>query len=192
MARVMIDLDGVLFDFADALRDSLIDIGFNVRDLPAPTKWAFFEEWGLTLKGFEMVYNRAVRHGALFSHRAADRADIAALHQIHRGGHTIHIVTARGMGPLKALAHEQTAEWLRTNQIPYDTLTFAEDKTIIQTDFALEDNRDNYDALVAAGTRAYLYDQPYNQDAPGCSRKALRVGSVSEFAHEIAPEDIPF
>ncbi|QNL30570.1 hypothetical protein SEA_SPEEDDEMON_1200 [Gordonia phage SpeedDemon] len=194
MARVMIDLDGVLYDFAGALAQSMIDLGFEARDLPEPTEWAFFKDWGLTLKGFEMVYNNAVNRGALFDRFPVRREDLDALRQIRGEGHTIHIVTARGMGSLKTLAQEQTVEWLGINGVPYDTLTFAEDKTIIPTDFALEDNRDNYNALrnTAHRTQAYLYDQPYNRDVEGCSRKAARVNSVREFADIVAPIDIPF
>ncbi|AOE43806.1 5' nucleotidase [Gordonia phage Bantam] len=193
MARIMLDLDGVIFDFVGALRDFMTDdLGFNADDLPEPTEWAFYEEWGLTAKGFEMVYNNAILNGELFTQLPAREADVTALHWLRDRLHTIHIVTARGMGASAPVAHLQTVEWLRVNNIPYDTLTFASDKTLIQTDYALEDRRENYKALRANKTEAFLFDQPYNQDVPGCSKRSRRVRSVYEFAQAISRENQPF
>jgi 5'(3')-deoxyribonucleotidase len=182
--RIGIDLDGCMYDFADSLRHYLESYeGLHPDQLHKDaTHWGFYEDWGLTDEEFLLHCNRAADIGVLFgSGGCLDRAD-EDVRAAYAAGHEIHIITDRGFGTTPFASKRNTMRWLLKMDIPFHSLTFAKDKTVVRTDVMCEDKPANYEALVAAGTDAYLIDRPWNQDcevAPG-----RRVASVGEFLHK--------
>jgi uncharacterized HAD superfamily protein len=82
------------------------------------------------------------------------------MNRLREDGHTLHIVTYRTVG---RRATQNTMEWLQRESIPYDSITFSKDKTIVNNDFFIEDNLDNFHALNRAGIVCYLMDRPWNE-----------------------------
>lgn len=189
MARVGIDLDGVLYNFTHAFRRYLVENhGFRPEHCPEPMRWEFYEDWGIQLPQFLALCDMAADAYKLWSCGELWGGDEVrdALQQLQRDGHTLHIITHREFGSHKAVSAFQTGRWLYYCQVPYDTLTFSGDKTIVPTDWMIEDNVDNYLALEASGCRSVLIDRPWNQGLPG----ARRVKSVQEFANLVG-EKVP-
>lgn len=181
MSRVGIDLDGVLYDFDFAFRSYLIDThGWRPDWCTAVTRWEFYEDWGISLAGFKRVCHQAADAGRLWNEGPPmdRRTAIPALRGLKEAGHSLHVITHRGFGTHPSASHVATAKWLGEYDIPYDTLTFSGDKTIVKTDWMIEDNADNYSALKKSGCNAVLIDRPWNQHV----EDAVRVTSVSEFA----------
>lgn len=178
--RIGVDLDGVCYDFAASFRQYL-DLKGNKLDFPAPTRWEFYEDWGFSLDEFVGLCHAGVDAGVVFKHGAPHKGTREALRALHRAGHTIHIITDRSFGSAGA-SKRATREWLQFNQLPYDTLTFSNDKTVVPTDFMIDDKLQNYDALERAGCNVYLLDRPWNQDE-GTRR---RVFSWDEFLAVVA------
>lgn len=182
MSRIGIDLDGVCYDFGAALRHYLW--GWCRRDeasMPEPTRWEFYEDWGLDLKQFLQVCHEGVDAGVIFSWGDPHPGTYDALTALHVAGHTLHVVTDRSFGS-HGRSEAATRDWLDRYKLPFDSLTFASDKTVVRTDYMIEDKLANYDALDAAGTKVYLLDRPWNQD--GGERR--RVHSWTEFLRVIA------
>lgn len=181
MARVGVDLDGVCYDFSSSLRYYLWGwCRYDEATLPEPTRWEFYEDWGLTLDQFIEVCNEGVNAGVIFSHGDPFPGTKDALLALKAKGHTIHIVTDRSFGS-NGRSEGATRAWLDRHKLPFDSITFSADKTIVNTDFFVDDKLQNYDALRAAGVEVYLYDRPWNQDI----EPRLRVPSLAAFVREV-------
>lgn len=162
--RIGVDLDGVVYDFVAAFRRHLVSVGHAPDELPEPEQWEMWEAWGLSQSTWFEHFAAGIACGEIFGSGDPYPGAVAALSDLHARGHSIHIVTARGVHPA---AVGLTSHWLAEHRIPYSTLTFAADKTVIPCDIFIEDSVDNARAL---GSAAVLMDRPWNRDAPGIER----------------------
>lgn len=155
-----VDLDGVCYDFDGSFIHYLTEYrGIDPTRLPRPQRWEFWPDWGMEFDEWLQYFNEGVDDRVIFMHGHAAWDSKFALKRLKSDGHTVHIVTHRQNG---RRAVENTVDWLRREQIPHDTLTFAKDKTVIKTDLFIEDNVDNYNALREAGVEAWIVDRPWN------------------------------
>lgn len=175
--RIGFDVDEVLYKFTRAYHLWLNQSkGMSLDlDLEAQT-WNWFEEWE-TKEEFGQNLHDSVDAGQIYWQGDLYEPEIAAdMRKLQAAGHTIHIVTARLFGKTKC-PEEATSYWFSNNNLPFDTLTISKDKTSVPTDFFIEDNEKNYDALEAAGVQVYLINRPHN--LRNDSRR--RVNTVKEF-----------
>lgn len=179
--RVGMDLDGVNYDFAASLERFLLSAGYPPEMMTAPTCWEFFRDWGMGADEFVAACNAGVDAGIIFRTGGTYSGASDAWNRIRKAGHEIHVVTDRGFGTGDN-SKRNTIEWAAEENMPYDSLTFSADKTVVPTDVFVEDKIENYDALEAAGRVVYLIDRPWNQD-PGDTRR--RIASVSDYADAI-------
>lgn len=182
--RVGIDLDGVCYDFSASVREYLVNVAAtHAPDMtPAPTRWEFYEDWGLDLDGFVATCHNGVDAGVVFAHGEPYPCVAEAFNLIKASGHTIHIVTDRSFGSNGA-SEAATRTWLDCHRLAFDSLTFSADKTVVRLDVMVDDKLANYDALEAAGVKAYLLSRPWNQNDP---RPRRRVLDLLHFAEVIA------
>lgn len=169
--RVGWDLDGVVYPFVASFR-AVVERRTRVRHaLPEPSKWEFWEDWGMEPEEWREHFDAGVEDGSLFTWGAPlDHGTINKMYDLH----SIHIVTSR---PVEA--RPATLAWLRQHGIRYDSLTFTDDKTSVPTDVFVDDHPSTVEKLVANGTWAVLYDQPWNR---GPESKGLhRVYSIREY-----------
>lgn len=179
--RIGVDLDGVLFDFAGSLRRYLISIGRDDSTLCATKTWHFYEDWGYTLEEFIAHCDAGVDAGYVFSGPARSRA-AQSVQMLKDAGHSIHIITDRAFGSPGA-SQLATRIWLANHSIPYDTLDFSADKTIVPTDLFIEDKLENYDALDATPCQPWLVNRAWNHVPGGDDRR--RLPDVYEFAQMV-------
>lgn len=184
--RVGIDLDGVLFDFAESLRSYIrhaeLDKTYNLCK-GEPPDWYFYRHWGMTDQEFVKYCHDGVDAGFVFRGPARPNAK-AALDRIRNLGHEIHIVTDRSFGSHPENSQKATYEWLYEHEIPFDTVTFSANKTVVPTDCFVEDKLENYDALKAAGVDVYLINRPWNIDATEYinHKPRKRIKDIIEYA----------
>jgi uncharacterized HAD superfamily protein len=194
MARVGFDIDGVLYDFEDALREYLEDNDYTYP-MPVATQWHFAEQWGMTRQEFDGWCKDALRYGHLFDGCHGFPGVREQLQRVRDAGHTIVLITARDFGhPMTA--RSQTQRWLVDYNIPHDELWMrqASQKHTIKVDYFIDDNLDVYHRMLGAGVKAFLHDRPYNQHVSVGSRGSLKgyvdsvlaVESVDTFADERA------
>lgn len=156
--RVAVDLDGVVYDFVEALRLYLVQVhGYDRATLTDPTTWEFYPEWGLTADQFNDHCTRSTDEGWMFSTGDPIPGAREALEHLHSLGHTIHVVTARNFGRFSEI---NTRLWLDEHSIPRQSLTFAHDKSIIDADIFIDDKPSNVDKLRAVGKNAWLLKDP--------------------------------
>jgi 5'(3')-deoxyribonucleotidase len=125
-------------------------------------------------------WQAGVEAGVIFNN-APYRGAVDAVNKVYNAGHVVHIITHRGWKERPWLAEDATRTWANDNGYKYHTLNFSEDKTIIRTDYFIEDNVDNYKALEEAGTEVYLLTRPWNEGLEGYRR----VRSIGEFVKKI-------
>jgi hypothetical protein len=188
----VIDVDGVLYDWAHHLGDAAARILSRPRhDFPPAVVWDFYkEQWGMTSAELVDLVDVAVAdHGFL---REGDPfADALEGFDLLRClGATIHIVTHIGTDGDPNGHRAARAHWLESQGFAFDALTFTPDKAAVARSyveqghrvFALEDNVENYRALRDCGARSYLLDQEWNR----FELCAPRVSSVLAFAQQVA------
>lgn len=174
---VAVDLDGVVYPFAEAFR-SYCAHRLGVPDLAPVTDWHFYRSWGLDDQQFVQYLTDACTEWNVFSVMQPEAGTADGWHALRGMGVRIHVVTHR---PHEAWA--QTADWLAAWGLVPDTLTFTADKTVVvhhaagNPCAAIEDRVENHRALLAAGVRSVLLDRPWNEGEPGD-----RVRSLADFA----------
>lgn len=174
--RVGYDWDGVISSFHASVDKWL---RMNGHDLKASqNQWNFWNEWpGWSNKRFHKFWVEGVRAGVIFaSHPYANAVE--GINAVYDAGHEVHIITHRGWKQHPGLAEDLTATCAEQFGIKYHSLTFSADKTCIRTDMMVDDKPENYEALKAAGTDAYLLTRPWNKHVQG----AQRVRSAAEFS----------
>lgn len=182
--RIGFDVDEVIYRFTKAYHLWLneakgmdLDPEEEVQTYNWFMRWESYDEFALNL-------HDAVDAGKMYWEGDLYEPQIAHnLRELRAAGHTIHVVTARLFG-IEKCALEATKHFFAANDLIYDEMSIAKDKTSIQTDLFLEDNIKNYDALERAGTVSYLVNRPYNL----LDDNRRRVDTVDEFTGLILEE----
>ena len=172
-----VDLDGVCYDFAGALRRFLHAVRRRpLASMPPPSCWAFYDaDWGMSEAEFLAACDEAVDTGHLFWSGAMWPDTDWALHSLADAGHRLHIVTDRSFGR-SGVAKQATKCWLERSGLPFDSLTITADKASVPVDVFIDDRCENYDSLDVAGRHPYLFTRPWNADHPG-----RRVATWADF-----------
>ena len=127
---------------------------------------------------FYKLCSQGIDDGHIYLSGEPAEGFVKALKHLRKNMHTIHICTARMIGRKDA---SNTIEWLQKHKVPYDSITFGSDKTIVDVDVFLEDKPKNFFALENYGIRSFLFDQPYNRDVD----TEFRVTSWEDFANKV-------
>lgn len=180
MAAVGVDVDDVLYAWFDAAH-RLSEAAGITRGV-APTSWNPWEDYGCTIEQWHAVLAVGAETGELYRDDPMPDA-ITSLQALKDAGHAVHLVTARGLLANGHLIREHTVRWLHDHQVPHDTLTFSKDKSIVRTDYFIDDNAGNIHAVVKAGSHGMLIDRPWNQGAVGFSRYQSIWHAVGEILY---------
>lgn len=176
MARIGWDLDGVGYGFKEANCLWEAARGNTHRSLEASHKnWTYYKGWGMSTEEWLKSYAEAVDDGYLLWQGEPLPNFVAVAEQFRKDGHTNHVITDRSIGKEPEVA---TKFWLDEIKFPYDSLDFSPDKTIVPTDFFIEDKVENADALNEAGTLAFLINRSWNEPHDD---GRIRVDTLWEF-----------
>jgi hypothetical protein len=176
--RVGVDIDDVLYPLYDGMHRASEVAG--ITNGVTPTSWDPYKDYGCTLEDWIGALSAPTLDGTLYQGDPYPGA-VEALERIKAAGHTIHLVTARGLLQHGEFIKAHTYRWVAEHLAHVvDSLTFSKDKTVVPVATFLDDNVGNYQRLVEHGVPAYLLDQPWNKDAGDDT--VFRVGSVDEFA----------
>lgn len=183
--RVGFDSDGVLDNFGEGVRETLVARGLGDLWKSGPTKesyWNFYEDWGWTFAQFKELVDWGVDNGYVFSGHWRPNA-IESVRRVAELGHEIIIITDRSFGSDPRNSQRNTIEAFARAGIEYDELHFSADKTCAPVDMMVEDKLSNYDALVACGTPTYLINRSWNKVQGGDARN--RINDISEYADAV-------
>jgi 5'(3')-deoxyribonucleotidase len=175
--RVGFDLDGVLFDFGQSVREYMDSVGLEYGFEGEPPCWNFFEYWHMTPAEFVQLCNDGADAGFIFRNNVRPNA-VEAVQAVKDAGHEIIVITDRSFGTTPKVSEDATREWWAESGFPeFDEIHFSPDKTIVPTDIFVEDKISNFEALWDAGTPCYLVDRPWNTERD----TIYRISDVSEY-----------
>lgn len=185
------DIDGVGHVFGDTVHNALKARGLGHLWKSGPTPepfWDFFREWkkedGTFWTGadFKELCDWAADEGILFDGPIRDGYK-EGIEAVARLGHHIIVHTDRPFGSTPEVSEKITYDWFEKHGIEYDEMWFGADKTTSNCDFFIDDKLENYDALVAAGTHAFLLNRPWNKVEGGDARN--RIDTIDEYVRAI-------
>jgi hypothetical protein len=180
--RIGVDLDGVGFNFHRSLQRYYDSVGLDY-DVIGTKTYEFYDELGIPFEEYLEHCRLAADQGFLFCGDTRPGTK-EALDKIKGLGHTIHIATDRRFGTTPSVSHGHTSRWLEENDLPYDSLTFSADKTVLRVDMFVEDKLENYDALDQSGVDAWLINRRWNLR----DDTRQRVENILEFADVVEKE----
>lgn len=171
--KIGIDLDGPLYPFEYCFWDGVVKLGLKSGEMPKTKTWNFFTEPGYdeSLEWYLDACHKLSESGHLFMSQKPHRGAVEGMKRIKEMGHSIHIMTFR-MFPG---AVNNTEQWLMKHEVPFDSLSFTKDKTIVPVHFMIEDNVDNAIALRESGAIPVVVDRAWNQEWDG-----IRVGDKED------------
>lgn len=173
--KIGIDIDGVIYNFPEALRLYLIENrGRKREDLPNPTCWDFFvEQWNVSLSDYLEIYNSESEFLFTRGPKIKDYK-LQALNRLKEMGHEIILITNRVIHHPDLWTYQErlyraetyTRVWLDNNLVPYDELHLGHEKTksALCVDYHVDDHWVNLDLMKAANSnlKTLLYRRPYN------------------------------
>lgn len=181
---INVDLDGVVFDFVGAFGD--FAGAYLEREMPRPTIWDFWDEWGLTKEEWTALFEDAVHDGIWATGGYVIPGAVEALQALSDREYHIRILTTRLVHKRAYdVAAEDTVKWLEMNQIPYRSLSFigpGDTKANYEADVIIDDHVPNIDAFVRIpGRVGIVFDQPWNRDTTTLEEeKVFRARGWSE------------
>lgn len=159
---IILDLDGVVFNYEAGLRRKLEAAGRTIPEGPA-VHWSLAKSgWVVTEEEFFEVHNEAVRNGLYYESEVIGNAS-EALWKIFNMGHNIHVVTARFAGGNHTTAQIQTAKSLEKNNIPYSSISYLENKLLFHGDVYIDDSPLNVEKFLKAGRKTIMPIHKYNE-----------------------------
>lgn len=172
--RIGVDIDDVLYPWYDQAHAASVAAG--ITNGRTPSTWAPFEDYGCSDQEWYDALSAPTLDGSLYFADPIPGA-VEAMHQLTECGHVLHLVTARGALANGNLIRKHTIDWLAAHGIPFESLTFSRDKTIVDVDVFIEDHPKNAEALAKVGRTVILIDRPYNQQC-GYGTRAQSIADV--------------
>lgn len=178
--RLIVDLDGVVFNFTESLKHYLVDaLGVDPERLKDTTCWNFFkDDWGYELEEYLQFCHDGVDAGYVFRQGPTWEGAIEGLHSLKSRGHEIVYATDRSFG---SRSPQNTIEWLNEHGVGsgfMHGILFSADKTLIHGDILIEDRDKNYLEVEEAGNALpVMMTRPWNLHV----ENARRVESWPEF-----------
>jgi hypothetical protein len=167
--RLGVDLDGVLYPFADVFTAYAEQrLGVEPGSLPPPQTWRFYtEQWGLDDTSFSTLYRDGVADGVLFATGEPDREVLAALALLQKFGVELYVVTSRFAHDAdEGLVSTHTQQWVSSLQLPVAGLHIvAGDKHTIAASLGLDAHLDDAPAQlhdVATVCTPIAWHRPWN------------------------------
>ncbi len=182
MITVNVDLDGVVYPFHEVMalwtwqlrgeKDWTNSWEWDTAPempLPAPSKWDFQDQWGMSEGEFQSAFRLGVDSDFVWTVGSPLGGSVAELWRLSDAGVYIRIVTQRLVHKNNhATVQEKTARWLDKWNVPYHEILYVgpkSSKSDFRADYAIDDNASIVeDYLSSSDVEAYLYERPWNED----------------------------
>lgn len=187
-----IDMDGVVYDFVDAMREAfdyrygqaMVERGEpSPTSWPDPTRWSVWDEWPITKKDFYEVLYAEVLDGYLFRHGNPIDGAVDGIGALKELGYHVRIVTSKTFHDRRVTekARIGTIRWLYDHDVPYDTITFTDvtaGKAGIRADLIVDD-KPRVDGWFQPQSANVLFHQQWNRTIPEFTEIDVIQGSFT-------------
>lgn len=163
---VLLDVDGVLYPLPELFTPYAAERLGRQLELDT-TNWEFYTAWGLGYDAFVELLGEGVRERKLWWTGAPYDDVVPAIARLRTAGHRIHLVTARNVRGIEAEALDATQHWLERHGIEAETITLAQNKTVVldrlgldpRTCIAVDDGPHYIEAFEEAGVYGIVLDR---------------------------------
>jgi hypothetical protein len=184
--RLIVDIDDVLYPWCLLAHETCERAGVT-KGVSVMDSWHAYVEYGITVEEWYDALSADTLSGVLYAGEPMPGV-IESLRNLQGEGHTIHLATARGWLPHGNIIKAHTANWLHEWGLPYDSLSFTRDKTILAGDVWVDDSPTNYNAVWNRADVCYLVSQPWNMTVDA---GIFRVEDFNHFARTILEMNQP-
>ncbi len=178
----LLDLDGCIYPWVEhmsILISSAQVVQYSALELMGLHRsWNVWEDWGIPKEEFDHYWMAWVAEGIMYSGRIGDTriepnpGAREAMWKLKEEGWLIHIVTSRlHRQDLNEQVLTATSYWLRISGLPYDSLTFTEDKHNILGEAIVDDKIDHL--IGHPAPKRYQYPSQHTQSKSGEAYEAL-------------------
>jgi 5'(3')-deoxyribonucleotidase len=167
MARIGIDIDGVCYDFVDALRNYIHKkTGRPLHEMPDSHHWLFFqEEWGYSVDEYHKFIHEGVLDLDIFWRGKIYEGCKESLEYLfYKLNHEIVFITARVFDGIKNYCKYATEYWVMSHGLPYSCIIVDNDKTNKPIDILFDDSIYQIESRILHGEKAVIFDRPWNQE----------------------------
>jgi 5'-nucleotidase len=186
--RVMIDLDGVLADFNNAVINHFKELGYERSDLFLRTydisKWYDADNEEVRQEFVELMGTK----GFWLSLRLMPGA-VDALKEIKKLGHEIYILTTPWWSSPVSLTEKWGWIKRKLGRVinPCEQVLYATNKSIIDGDILIDDKLKHIQDWLKLRPFAIVFDWPYNRDSESGSKayRASNWGEVVEIVSKL-------
>ncbi len=175
------DIDEVIYPWIEMFRAfvSRSDIQDLVK-YPPPTKWSFWDEWGLTEEQFNKEFDAFISVGSFLIGDPNDGMVDYILNISEK--EPVALVTARGFfrglpSSSEQDAKQDTIAWLNHQGLGNLPIYFTDNKASLKLDILVDDAPHQLEAAREAGITGIAMDHPHNQTWDG-----LRAHTVQELS----------
>lgn len=163
---ILVDLDGVTYDWAGRMADLLLQAGAthytSKNDMMASYRtWAIWDDWQIPKGEFDRWWRIGIEQGIIYRTGQIIPGARRALWQLSDAEWDIAIATSRlnRFGLYETIC-TNTISWLQGNNIPHRQLLFVNDKTRIHADAIVDDKVENMDDTAHA--RRFVFPANHN------------------------------
>jgi hypothetical protein len=161
---VNLDLDGVVYDFEGTMR-AFVEAELGAANLPVPTRWHVWEDWGMTVQEWERAFHGAVEWGVFGRGLPVDGA-IEGVKTLLEEGHQVRFVTHKVLESKRAtkIAMIDVVDWLGAYDLVHrvDLAMVRGHKQAYTADVVVDDKPAVHE-WAQPGSLNVVFDQPWNQ-----------------------------
>ena len=164
-----VDLDGVVGDFYDSMRNIAAEWLNKPIDTLTPEVSFGFKEWGIDeYGGYDRLHRFAVTQRNIFSEMKPIENAPAILRKLSGKGIRIRIITHRlFLKYSHNTSIRQTVDWLDNFDIPYWDICFMADKGAVGAHVYIDDSPENIINLRRLGCKTIVFSNSTNRDLSG-------------------------
>jgi 5'(3')-deoxyribonucleotidase len=164
MLKVGLDCDNVLYPFTDAFAAVAVRTGRRLSPQLPVLRWEFWRDWGFTADDYREVFTAGAEDGWLFECCPPAEGAVDAVRRLVAAGHEVHMATSRTWPGCDAQIRAATFRWLGAHKVPLQSVTFTDDKTVVECDLFVDDHPDAYRLVDDAGEAVpVLWHHPSNE-----------------------------
>ena len=154
--KIALDLDDVIRDYVPAV------IGVYNHRFNTEVQFDDIKTWDIInyMPKMGSLYGFMTQHPWIYDTVKPICGVKELMQQWRNEGHTIHILTRQFKG-----FEYKACDWICKNELEYDTIIFAKDKSVFKADIFVDDNLTNFNMyrIENQSSKSFLMSKPWNQ-----------------------------